>query len=171
MVEIVAHNPLWTRDFEREAQAVARAFGTDLVALHHIGSTAIVGIYAKPVIDMLAVAGSLDALEAATPALCAQGYQAMGPYGIEGRRYFRKNGADGRRSHHLHGYARGSVHIDRHLAFRDYLRAHPAIAQQYSTLKQQLVARNEDYIEGKTPFVLATQDIALAWYRAQTRGY
>jgi GrpB-like predicted nucleotidyltransferase (UPF0157 family) len=171
MVEIVAHNPLWANDFEMEAAALASAFGADLIALHHIGSTAIVGIHAKPVIDMLAVATSLDALQAATPALCARGYQAMGPYGIEGRRYFRKNDADGRRTHHLHGYARGSAQIDRHLAFRDYLRAHPAIALEYSAIKQRLAVGNGDYIEGKTPFVLATQADAMDWYRAQPRGY
>lgn len=171
MVEIAAHNPLWEKDFMAERKAIRSAMGESLIALHHIGSTAIPGIHAKPVIDMLAVAKSLDALEEAAPALVALGYQAMGAYGIDGRRYFRKDDASGRRTHHLHGYAAGSADIERHLAFRDYLRVHPDIAEQYSLLKQRLVAGSEDYIEGKTPFVLETQADALAWYRERPRAY
>jgi GrpB-like predicted nucleotidyltransferase (UPF0157 family) len=171
MVEITPHNPLWKKDFIVEADTVTPAIGAGLIALHHIGSTAIPGIYAKPVIDMLAVATSLDALDASIPALVALGYQAMGEYGIAGRRYFRKDNQAGIRTHHLHGFAAGSAQIDRHLAFRDYLRAHPDIAEQYSLLKQQLVTGSQDYIEGKAPFVLATQADALAWCRAQARRY
>lgn len=171
MIEIVAYNPLWKQDFAAEANAVASAVGPRLTMVHHIGSTAIAGILAKPVIDMLAVSTSLDALNTATPALAALGYQAMGAYGIAGRLYFRKDDAVGRRTHHLHGYAAGSPQIERHLAFRDYLRAHPDIARQYSALKQQLIADGVDYIEGKAPFVLATEAQALAWYRQQPRDY
>ncbi|GGB57477.1 GrpB family protein [Blastomonas aquatica] len=171
MIEIVAHNTLWKQDFAAEANAVASALDLRLTTVHHIGSTAIAGILAKPVIDMLAVSPSLDALNTATPALTALGYQAMGAYGIEGRLYFRKDDAAGRRTHHLHGYAAGSPQIERHLAFRDYLRAHPDIAMQYSALKQQLIADDADYIEGKAPFVLATEAQALGWYRQQPRDY
>lgn len=167
MVEIVAHNPLWNKKFADEAAFIRQVIGAGLVALHHIGSTAIKGIHAKPVIDMLAVTSSLDALDAAAPALTAAGYQAMGPYGIDGRRYFRKHDAAGHRTHHLHGFATGSPQIERHLAFRDYLRSHPEIAQQYCVLKQRLVAGTEDYIDGKTPFVKATLADALAWYRTR----
>lgn len=171
MVEIVPHNPRWSASFAVESQLLGSVLGAGLAALHHIGSTAIAGIHAKPVIDMLAVATSIDALEAAGPGLAALGYRAMGSYGIEERRYFRKDDATGRRTHHLHGYAAGSPHIARHLAFRDYLRAHPVIAQQYSSLKRQLVADCDDYIEGKAPFVLATQADAMAWYRRQAADY
>lgn len=171
MVEVHPYNALWEVDFMAESIAIGSAIGASLIALHHIGSTAVVGAVAKPVIDMLAIAPSLGALDTAAPALTALGYQAMGSYGIEGRRYFRKDDPAGRRTHQLHGYATGSREIERHLAVRDYLRAHPAIMRDYSNLKQRLVASNEDYIEGKAPFVLATQADALAWYRAQSRDY
>jgi GrpB-like predicted nucleotidyltransferase (UPF0157 family) len=171
MVEVLPHNPLWEKDFADERGAILGAIGSELIALHHIGSTAIAGIHAKPVIDMLAVAPTLDALDAAAPALAGLGYQVMGEFGIEGRRYFRKDNARGRRTHHLHAFAIGASQIEQHLAFRDYLRAHPAIARNYSALKQRLVAANSQYVEGKAPFVLATLADALAWYKAQPRGY
>ncbi|MDM7956866.1 GrpB family protein [Blastomonas sp.] len=171
MVEIVAHNPLWTDDSRAERKAIRSAMGPHLITLHHIGSTSIPGIHAKPVIDMLAVAPSVEALDAAAPALVRLGYEAMGEYGIEGRRYFRKDDAAGRRTHHLHSFAADSPDIERHLAFRDFLRAHPDIAERYSALKQQLVTGSVDYIEGKAPFVLATQADAMVWYRAQPGSY
>lgn len=171
MVEIVAFNPLWKQQFLAEREVVCSAFGAGLVSLHHIGSTAIEGAHAKPVIDILAVACSIEAIDVASPALAALGYRAMGSYGIEGRRYFRKDDCSGRRTHQLHGYAATSSEIERHLAFRDYLNAHPAKALAYSELKQRLVAEDEDYVAGKAPFVQAIQADALVWYRRQPRGY
>lgn len=160
---VVPHHPGWAAAYRAEADIVRAAMGDTLIAVHHIGSTAIPGILAKPIIDMLGVAHSLDVIEAATPALVAAGYEAMGAFGIEGRRYFRKHDGAGVRTHHLHVFAAGSPHIARHLAFRDYLRAHPERAAAYSTLKQTLAADPASYVERKGPFVLAVQAEALAW--------
>lgn len=160
---VVPHQPGWAADYRAEADIVRAAMGDRLIAVHHIGSTAIPDILAKPIIDMLGVARSLDTVDDATPALVAAGYEAMGDFGIEGRRYFRKHDGTGVRTHHLHVFAAGSPHIARHLAFRDYLRANPERAAAYSDLKQVLAADPASYVERKGPFVLAVQAEALAW--------
>lgn len=93
----------------------------------------------------------------------------MGAYGIDGRRYFRKSDVSGRRTHHLHAFKVGSDHIERHLAFRDYLRSHPEKATEYSALKVSLLKNKstsrESYRDGKVPFIAATQQEAETWYR------
>ena len=93
----------------------------------------------------------------------------MGAFGIEGRRYFRKITPDGVRTHHLHVYEAASPHIARHLAFRDYLRAHPAKAQEYSDLKRRLTSGEtpswDGYMDGKDPFIKQTEAEALARYK------
>jgi len=164
---VVPHHPGWAADYRAEAAVIRSATGDKLMAVHHIGSTAIPDILAKPIIDMLAVVRSLDAIDDATPALVATGYEAMGTFGIEGRRYFRKHNGAGVRTHHLHVFAAGSPHIARHLAFRDYLLAHPDRAEAYSDLKRALAVDPASYVERKGPFVLAVQAEALAWAAAR----
>lgn len=167
-VIVVAHDPRWARDFERESEALHAALDTPPVAVHHIGSTAIAGILAKPVVDLLGVVVDLDGIDRCSATMHGLGYEVMGPYGIDGRRYFRKSGADGRRTHHLHVFAAGSPQIERHLAFRDYLREHPSKAAEYSALKARLAADGasmDAYIEAKAPFIAATDALAVDWYR------
>lgn len=93
----------------------------------------------------------------------------MGAFGIPGRLYFRKTNPTGERTHHLHVFQTGSPHIERHIAFRDYLKAYPQIAGDYSDLKARLAlapgAEPAAYVAGKAPFVSATEEAALAWYR------
>ena len=95
------------------------------------------------------------------------GYEAMGEYGIPGRRYFRRNNSAGTRTHHVHGFEIGTPHILRHLAFRDYLLAHPSIARDYGELKKRLAAAHPSdevaYADGKDAFVKDHQRRALSW--------
>ena len=111
------------------------------MAIHHIGSTAIPGIYAKPVIDMLAVVSDIAAVDSYAAAMEALGYEAMGEFGIPGRRYFRRDDANGVRTHQVHAFASGSRDVERHLAFRDFMRAHPDLAREYGELKRALAER------------------------------
>lgn len=153
---VVHHDPTWVSDFAAEARALRFVLG-EAITLHHIGSTAIPGILAKPVIDLLGVMSSFQELDSRGPAMRSLGYEAMGENGIEGRRYFLKEDATGRRTHHLHVFLDGSPHLVRHLAFRDYLRHHPAKAAHYSLLKARLaeggVKSREAYLSGKAPFM------------------
>lgn len=166
---VVPHDPAWAEAFSREADALRHALGERELDLHHIGSTAIPGILAKPIIDMLGVVEEIGIMDGCAETLRMLGYEVMGPHGIEGRRYFRKSNPDGRRTHHLHVFARGSVHVSRHLAFRDFLRSHPAKAAEYSDLKARIIASGhvarDEYIKAKAPFVQKTERLALDWYR------
>jgi GrpB-like predicted nucleotidyltransferase (UPF0157 family) len=169
-IRLVPHNPNWQLEFKRESMRLTRLMGANLLGIHHIGSTAIPGILAKPIIDILLVVQDLDRLELQGAAIAAEGYLALGEHGIVGRRYFVKRGADGERTHHMHAYRQGSAEIARHIDFRDYLIAHPAEAARYSTLKQALAAQFAEnrvaYQNGKDALARELDAASLAW-RAQ----
>ena len=173
VVELVPHQPRWGKDFAQEAIALRHALGDTVLAIHHVGSTAIPGILAKPVIDILCVVTSLAAVGAATHRMQALGYAAKGEYGIEGRRYFQKKDLQGVRSHHVHIFRTGADHIEHHLAFRDFLLAYPAIAAQYSAVKESALANlpltRQVYQNWKEPFIIAIQAKAIRWYRLRLR--
>jgi GrpB-like predicted nucleotidyltransferase (UPF0157 family) len=166
-IVLAPHDAAWAAAFEREASAVLNALSDLVIELHHIGSTAVPDIVAKPVIDMLGVVPAVEELDARAHRLAALGYEALGEFGIPGRRYFQKNAADGARTHQLHAFAVGSPAVRRHLDFRDYLRAFPAEAAAYAALKQDLAARcgsdTHAYTDGKAEFIRAVERRAAAW--------
>lgn len=165
---VVPHNPNWTTQFTTEAARIKAALGPNTVAIHHIGSTAIPDILAKPIIDILVEVTDIKTVDQNTQ-MPALGYEAKGEFGIKTRRYFQKLTPDGTRTHHVHIYEQGSEHIARHLAFRDYLRTHPDIATEYSSLKATLLKTcksRDEYIEGKSSFVKTTEQNAIMWYAA-----
>ena len=110
-------------------------------ALHHIGSTAVPGLVAKPVIDLLGETGDLARINAARPALEGLGWRWRGENGVVGRRYFTMDDPEtGARAAHLHGHAAGDPMIAWHLAFRDRLRAEPTTAAAYEREKARCAA-------------------------------
>jgi GrpB-like predicted nucleotidyltransferase (UPF0157 family) len=168
LVQVHPPNPQWPREFDAEAAQVALALGTNVAHIHHIGSTAIPNIYAKPVIDLLVEVSAIEQVDSGNAAMAALGYAAMGEYGIPGRRYFRKDNAQGTRTHHVHTFLAGSPLVTRHLAFRDFMIAHADCAQQYSDLKRRLAAQYpydiDRYMDGKDAFVKAMERRALVWW-------
>lgn len=166
-IVLVPHDVAWADAFEREARSIRAALPTVPITLHHIGSTAIPGIVAKPVIDILGVVGNISDLDTQSSRLAALGYEGLGEFGIVGRRYFRKDSSDGARTHQIHAFGAGSPHIQRHLDFRDYLRAFPDAAAEYAALKLVLAARSgadiERYADAKTDFVRDIERRAVAW--------
>lgn len=168
-IVLAPHDARWPVWFADEASLISTALSGVLVELHHIGSTAIPEIAAKPVIDMLAVVTSVEALDHASPKLESLGYESKGEFGIPGRRYFRKNSPAGVRTHQLHAFAIGSADIERHVNFRDYLRAHPAEARAYEVLKRTLAVQTlgdgAAYSDGKTEFVTEMERRAAVWRR------
>lgn len=165
-----APNPSWPSHFLRESEQILQALGPHAIAVHHIGSTAIRAIFAKPVIDMLLITTDLQLLEQSSPAMVKLGYEIKGEFGIPGRRYFRKNSPAGLRTHQLHAFEVGSPHVERHLVFRDYMNSHPAAAAAYSDLKRRLANDHprdpEAYMDGKDAFIKHYESIALEWARA-----
>ena len=156
-IYMVSHDPKWRQLFQQEAEQLTAVLGSSVAAVHHIGSTAIPTIYAKPVLDLLLVVQDLAALDTKQPRMEALGYEALGEFGIPGRRYFRRDNLSGERTHQVHVFENDSPQIKRHLAFRDYLINHPETAQEYSDLKQELATKypddNEAYMDGKDEFV------------------
>jgi GrpB-like predicted nucleotidyltransferase (UPF0157 family) len=172
-IRVLPYDHRWPELFEVEAGGLVRALGNVVVRLHHIGSTAIPSISAKPIIDILMELADLSALDRRTAEFEGLGYEAMGESGIPGRRYFRRNNASGVRTHQIHAFALGSPEVARHLAFRDYMIAHPDVARLYGDLKQRLAEQYADdtsaYMDGKDAFVKYHEARALEW-RAQEWG-
>ena len=166
-VRVVFHDPQWRQAFEAEAEQVAVALGESVVAIHHIGSTAVPDIYAKPIIDLLVEVRDITKVDDQSLVMQALGYEVMGEFGIPGRRYFRKNDREGNRTHHVHAFRAGSEEVVRHLAFRDYLTAHPDDAQRYSDLKRRLADEYPDsideYMNGKDGFIKEMDRRAAQW--------
>ena len=105
-VEVVGYRPEWERLYQTESGILRDILQGQLISVHHIGSTAVPGLAAKPVIDILAVVKEIGAVDAYSAAFEAEGYECMGEFGIPGRRYFRKGGDW--RTHQIHMFAQGS---------------------------------------------------------------
>ena len=142
------------------------ALGADVVAVEHIGSTAVPGLAAKPVID---ISVGLRRAELAAERIAVMerlGYEYLGENGLPGRLFFRKDEA-GRRTHHVHAVEHDGEHWHRHRAFRDYLRAHPEEAASYAAEKRRLSAESdthEEYWERKQAYVGPLFERAWSWY-------
>ena len=142
--------------------------GDTLVVVHHIGSTSVVGMLAKPVIDLMPLVGDIAALDDKRELVESLGYVWHGEYGVEGRRFCTYADENGSRSAQLHFYAIGSPHAKRQLAFRDYLRAFPNVAADYAVEKQRAAALFPDnstaYANEKGPWIRAAEVKALDWF-------
>jgi GrpB-like predicted nucleotidyltransferase (UPF0157 family) len=162
---LVDHNPAWEALYEEERARLLAAIGEWVADIQHVGSTAIPGIAAKPIIDIAVHLHSLvDALKCITP-LAGIGYECLGEFGIPERIYFRKrtdNPLPGQahdgvgRTHQIHMYETGHDQYAKQIVFRDYLRARPEAAREYEHLKRALAARLsniEDYADSKSEFV------------------
>ena len=149
------YNCNWPTQFQQEQPALKIVFADSNVAIHHIGSTSVQGLSAKPIIDILVEVDCLSCFEEKHIELGALGYIAKGENGIVGRRYFQKGGIN--RSHHLHGFKRNDIHALKHLAFRDYLRSNPTVALEYGELKrgvaEQCLHNMNIYMQGKGSFI------------------
>jgi len=166
-VVIVDFDRRWPALYERARAELLTAVGPWLVAVEHVGSTAVPGLAAKPVIDIMAGLRSLGAAAHCIPRLQALGYEYVPPFEAElpERRYFRRN-AGAVRTHQVHMVETSSEFWERHLLFRDYLRAHPETAAEYAALKRNLAARFRDqreaYTDAKGPFIRAVEARARA---------
>ncbi|GKV56131.1 hypothetical protein NCCP2222_20780 [Sporosarcina sp. NCCP-2222] len=166
-VEVLTYSDEWPLKFREAAKELQRVFGSELLAIHHIGSTSVVGLSAKPIIDIMPVVKEIARIDFFNQTMLELGYEAKGENGIVGRRYFQKGGDE--RTHHIHVYEEGSPEIGRHLAFRDYLREHPDMAEKYGELKEGLAKRYPRdvaaYIRGKEQLALEIEREALEWVR------
>lgn len=159
MIYLAPYDPSWPLLFQQEQTILLGAIGQWVEAIEHIGSTAIPGIKAKPVIDLMIGVKSLEVFDRhGIDKIVKLGYDYINKYEsmMPDRRYFQKIDQKGNHSHHIHLVCINSDFWTRHLLFRDYLRAHPCEAQNYEQLKiklaQQFTDSNE-YAGAKSDFV------------------
>ena len=165
-IEVVLHDPSWAKSFREEVDDLAVALGDAVVAIHHIGSTAIPNIKAKPIIDVLIEVRDIEKVDDLNEQMRLLGYEPKGELGIAARRYFRK-GRDEQHTHHVHVFQTGHPEVERHLNFRDYLVAHPEEERAYARPKEMLASQfGQDrgrYTEGKSGFIEEMDRRARAW--------
>ncbi|MET3689643.1 GrpB-like predicted nucleotidyltransferase (UPF0157 family) [Priestia megaterium] len=168
-VEVVSYREEWACMFKEEANKLSRVFKNELITIHHIGSTSIKGLKAKPIIDIMPVVKDINKVDHFNSEMTDLGYEILGENGISGRRYFQKGGNN--RSHHVHIYEYQNPEIERHLAFRNYLRVHESDLKAYGDLKEKLAKMFPNdigsYISGKEKKVQEIEERALIWYKTQ----
>lgn len=170
-VYIENYNPNWRNLFIEESHKIKQIFGSDLHSIHHIGSTSINHLSAKPIIDIMPIVYKIDNVDNYNQDLSDIGYEIHGEYGITNRRYFTKNDkSTGKKLYHVHVYDRkDDNNIIRHLAFRDYLIAFPKVAKEYENLKLNLIDKysgdKNSYVNGKNEFVKEIEKLAINWYQ------
>ncbi len=159
-VIIVEYDPQWPALYEQERAQLAQVLGGLAVGFEHMGSTAVPGLAAKPLIDIMVLVEKM-----AGPEVYAGPLQSLGYWSpiIYKDHIFTLKGQP--RTHHIHIFEQGSYEHLRHLAFRNYLRTHHEVAQEYSALKRQLAEKykldRDNYTESKTGFIKALEILAL----------
>ena len=168
-IVIADYDPAWPGMFAAARDELMRAVGPWVTGIEHIGSTAVPGLAAKPVIDVLVAVRALAEADAhCIEPIVTLSYEYIAKYEAEMpyRRYFRRAPDDGQLEHHIHLVERDSEFWERHLLFRDYLRAHPAVAREYGRLKRELAplfVDTNDYADAKTEFIRDAETAARAW--------
>jgi GrpB-like predicted nucleotidyltransferase (UPF0157 family) len=154
-VKLSEFSHLWKGLYDEEAVAIRAALGDRVHDIEHIGSTAIVDMPAKPIIDIAATVGTDADLERSVQPLVDAGYDYKGEYGLPGRHFFIKGDPS---THHLHLVIDGSNHWYSWLLFRDYLVQHKGLADQYSEIKKLLAVQYADdrpaYTKAKGEFIV-----------------
>lgn len=170
-VEVHVYHPDWPAAFAAESARLAAALsgaGQPFFRLEHIGSTAVPGLAAKPVLDLMGGVTDFAALAGWVALLKKLGYTYKGEFGIPERHFFVLGEQT---THHLHLVAEDSRFWRDHLAFRDALRADPALSDAYAELKRELAVRYRDdraaYSEGKSDFIAAAIQRAAMTFSSQ----
>lgn len=171
IIAVVDYDIAWPERFEKEARAISGVLAQEIVRMHHIGSTAVPGLKAKPVIDILLEAKNVDDLDAYDSDMQVLEYIPKGEFGIVDRRLYIKGLYE--RTFHIHAFNAGSQDVLRHLAFRDYLIAFPIVASEYGDLKLGCAAEcendSERYCDCKHDFVREHEGKALQWWGSCNR--
>jgi GrpB-like predicted nucleotidyltransferase (UPF0157 family) len=163
-IEIVDYDSRWPQQFQELKAVYNSVLGDLIISIEHVGSTAVAGLEAKPIIDIDIVVADERQLNKIIPSVALLGYQFRGDLGIKDRYAFRRvselspdngNGVVWP-DHHLYCCLEGSLSLNNHLLFRDALRAAPILAKQYGDLKKKLALMTDDmdvYVESKSSFI------------------
>ncbi len=164
-VSLVKHSNDWKKLFVKEEVVLKLIISENYVASYHIGSTAILGIRAKPVIDLLFEVKSIIEIDQKNDYFQSIGYEVKGEHGIRRRRFFQK-GIE-QRTHHLHIYEAGDSEIERHRIFVEFMNAHQNKSTAYERLKIELSSKYKDdsinYSRAKSDFIETMDAEAIKW--------
>src|ERR1044072_9524664 len=169
-VSLVDYNESWAEIFAEEQALLAGVLTDTKAQIEHIGSTAVVGLSAKPVIDIMIGIEDFSLADSLVPKIVAADYDYIKAFETEMpyRRYFTRR-VDGDDTHHIHMVAIGSEFWLRLLLFRDYLREHKNVRDEYANLKSELAKLEwpdvDDYAEAKTAFIRRTEKAAEAFFQ------
>lgn len=156
-VIVLSYQESWKDDFEKITQELRAVLGELAIRIEHVGSTAVEGLAAKPIIDIDVVIAQETDLSMVVEKLASIGYVHEGNLGIEGREAFAYSGKEYLQCHHLYVCPKNSLELKRHLAFRDYLRSHPDAVAIYGATKMkaaQLFPKNiESYMAYKASVI------------------
>ena len=139
-------NPKWKDEFERIVDSLGEDVIYNSVKIEHVGSTSVEGLYAKPIIDLDIVIEN-DKFEIIKRLLNDKGYEHEGDLGIEGREAFSYSGKEELMTHHLYVCPKDSKELFKHITFRDFLKNNPALASEYSKVKEQAAVLYPDDID------------------------
>ena len=156
-IVVVPYDKRWAQDFEDIASEIRDALCELALDIQHVGSTAVPGLSAKPIIDVDVVIRDYSVFDAVVRALQSISYYHEGDLGIASREAFGYDGKAHLRKHHLYVCPQDSPELKRHVAFRDYLRAHSEAAGEYGRIKEEGASLHphdiEGYIEHKSAFI------------------
>jgi GrpB-like predicted nucleotidyltransferase (UPF0157 family) len=168
-IDVVDYDQDWPRRYSEERDRIGAAIGDVTLAIEHVGGTAVPGLPAKPVIDLMVGVEDIERAGPAVAGLINLGYEYIPELEsqLPDRRYFRKGTPE---THHVHMVPVSSDYWAEHLLFRDYLRSHPQAAEEYGKLKRGLAGRfpfdRDAYRAGKVPFI----DTVVAAARREAGG-
>jgi GrpB-like predicted nucleotidyltransferase (UPF0157 family)/GNAT superfamily N-acetyltransferase len=157
VVLVVPYNPEWPAIFAKEAVLIKRTLGDNCHTIHHVGSTSIPGMFAKPIIDMIPVVTNIQLVDEMAAEMVKLGYQAKGEGGMLFRRFFTKSVDT--EAFNVHVYEEGAGEIDRLIKFRDWMCSHQQDADEYARLKLKLAGLHSDdllkYVMGKEELIVS----------------
>ena len=155
-MKLQTHHKEWAKLFELEKKYLMRKFKDFPINIEHIGATAICGVPAKPIVDMMVGVPTSKSIKYVYDILTKLGYEDRGGGGVLGQRLFVK-GSEEKRTHYIHVTRNNSLYWNEHIAFRDYLRENKRDCEAYSDLKKKLAEKFSDdrtkYTKGKGRFV------------------
>ena len=165
IIELEVYNENWIANFEKESVILKNLLSSNVVQVNHIGSTAIRGIKAKPVIDILLEVISISKIDDQVAKFEKIGYVGLGENGMHGRRFFYKGKE--KRSHHIHIYEVGNKEIAKHKLFVEYMNYHKNHMVEYEKLKTILFLKYqgnpEKYCAGKGEYISGINELAKKW--------
>ena len=158
------YDPNWPNLFAGEKEAITALLGGEVIAIHHVGSTSVPGLSAKPIIDIALEILHYPPSSGCIEALASIGYEHMGESGVQGRHWFRKGHP---RSFHIHAVPQNGEVARAQVQLRDFLRTHSDAAKEYEDIKKQnaegRTIDSAEYAAAKGPFI----DGILSAYRQE----